>query len=186
MHFAIRSAVIACLLMPSLATAQNRVIELGIDGAISRTTQDVPGVDVSATNVNIPVSSFRLGFLTANRVLSVEPALAAFRSATDNATFTNLQLDLGLLYHFRTDALRAQPYLRPFAGLERTSFSTDEPDASDSRTHTRIGGALGIKLPIMNRLAGRLEGRFAHGFESDDVGATNEYALVFGLSFFTR
>jgi hypothetical protein len=57
---------------------------------------------------------------------------------------------------------------------------------SESDTQLALGGALGVKIPIGERLATRLEGSFTHGFESSGSGGGSALGLTVGLSFYTR
>lgn len=193
MHTRIRITLAALALATgaSVAGAQIRPIELGIDGAVNWTKSGLlpDGERTWRTSVDIPAANFRIGFLTADRRWSVEPNFAFSRFSAGDADISQLQLDLGLLYHFAVatarDPGKPQPYLRPFLGFEHTSFSTEgEADASDSRA--RFGVGLGVKLPMVDRLAARLEGRYIHTSEADALSASDGFALGFGISFFTR
>jgi hypothetical protein len=177
--------------LPTAATAQ-RPIELGIDGAISWSKFEPPEGAESQwqTEVEFPVSNFRIGFLTTDRRWSVEPNLAFARSSLGDASASRTQLDVGLLYHFAVatarDPGKPQPYLRPFLGFAHSSFSGLGNEADNSETVTRLGLGLGVKLPMIDRLAGRLEARYVHVSEGDVLPSNNAFALGFGLSFFTR
>jgi hypothetical protein len=70
-------------------------------------------------------------------------------------------------------------YFRPFLGVSGASASGA---GSNNSGYAGIGG--GLKIPFENRrLATRLEGNFAHGF---DNGGTNQLGILFGLSYYTR
>ena len=177
--------------LPISAGAQTRPIELGIDGAVTWTRSGLlpEGDRTWRTSVDMPAANFRIGFLTADRRWSVEPNFAFHRFSAGEADISQLQVDLGLLYHFAIatarDPGKPQPYLRPFLGFERTSFEAEgDADASDSRA--RFGVGLGVKLPMIDRLSARLEGRYIHTSEADAISAADGFALGFGLSFFTR
>jgi hypothetical protein len=178
--------------VPATAVAQ-RPIELGIDGAIDWIKLE-PSTDIDTdwqSSVQIPVANFRIGFFTADRRWSVEPNLAFSRFSFGDGHVTNTQLDLGLLYHFavanRREPGKPQPYLRPFVGFEHGSVSGVDGVADDnSDTVARFGVGLGVKLPMVDRLATRLEARYVHATEGDVQPAANGFALGFGLSFFTR
>jgi opacity protein-like surface antigen len=183
-------AVVVIGTVPASAVAQ-RQIELGIDGAVSWTKFDAASdVDTDwQTSAQIPVSNFRIGFLSADRRWSVEPNFSFSRFSFGESNLTNTQVDVGLLYHFavatRQEPGKPQPYLRPFLGFEHGSISGPADD-DNSDTRMRFGVGLGVKLPMVDRLATRLEARYTHTSEGDAIGAANSFGLGFGLSFFTR
>jgi hypothetical protein len=53
----------------------------------------------------------------------------------------------------------------------------------ESTTNGRLGAGLGMKVPLVNRLASRFEANFAHIFGDF---SSNQSGLLAGLSFFTR
>jgi hypothetical protein len=77
--------------------------------------------------------------------------------------------------HFSPDRSRAQGYVRPFGGVNYIT---------DNGAVFTLGGALGVKLPLAERLAARIEGSYVHGFDSFYSG--DAVGLMVGLSFFTR
>ena len=157
-------------------------IELGVDAAIS--TDDV----TDATTIQVPLQRLRVGFFVSPR-LSVEPALAFIRASGDGGSATSFTGDVGLLAHLagvptgraRTPSL----FVRPFVGLTRASFDFDD-DTDGSTTRANAGVGLGVKLPVADRLAWRLEGVYTRAFKSDEFPAANAFALNVGLSFHTR
>ena len=180
---------------PSMLVAQSpRPIELGIDAALVRESTD----DATGTSFRVPVGRFRVGFPLSN-ALSLEPSIAfaygrsTFESPTTGEDITSsgtgYELDLGLLYHFRTDRSAMQPYLRPFLGVHGSNTETDGGFESSIR-QLAVGGGIGFKFPATDRLATRLELGFSHEAEDDsDDGrgpSRNSFYLAVGLSFFTR
>ena len=160
-------------------------IELGVDAAIS--TDDV----TDATEISIPLQRLRAGFFLSPRI-SLEPTLAYNRASADDGSANAFDGALGLLAHvvgsptghIRTSSL----FVRPFAGLSRLSFDIDDPDGgtNESVTQANAGVGLGVKLPVGDRLAWRLEGIYTRRFESDEFPSSNAFALTLGLSFHTR
>lgn len=167
MLFGIAASV--ALALPASGAAQGRPVELGIDAGGS--------FDLSGSNtvvIGVPVQDFRAGFFVSDAV-SIEPRIALNFIDQDGSSLTAIDAQLGPVIHFSPDRSRAQGYVRPFGGL---SYITD------AGAVVSLGGALGVKLPIAERLAARVEGSFAHGFDSFYSG--NAVGLTMGLSFFTR
>jgi len=166
-----------------------RPIELGVDAALAYQSGD----RVKATTLSIPITRFRAGFFLSDAV-SFEPSIALhYTHATvenqvtgneNTSSATNYDFDFGLLFHFSTDRTQSQTFVRPFVGLR--GFSGDSDFGSSSASQGSFGLALGVKKPIVNRLAGRFELGFAHATDDNDLPSSNQVFLSFGLSFFTR
>jgi hypothetical protein len=161
-------------------------IELGVDAALQTDDQ------TDVTTLSVPLQRVRVGFFLSPR-LSFEPTLAFERGSGDGASGSALAAGAGVLVHLagaptgraRTTSL----FVRPFAGLTRASFDLDDPDfdlGSESVTQASAGVGLGLKFPVMDRLAWRVEGTFQRNFETDDLPAANVLGLTVGLSFHTR
>ena len=172
------TVVIALLAMVSTtAVAQDgRPLELGIDAGVTFGLDD-PNV----TRVSIPVEAFRIGFFMTDRV-SLEPAFSLQSISADDNDFTTYLVELGLLWHMR--AMRSGAYVRPFMGV--VGFSEDVGGEDDSESQFFAGAGVGLKIPIQDRLAWRLEANFAHAFESGDTEGGSQIGLRVGLSFFTQ
>jgi hypothetical protein len=169
------AAAAVLVLLASPARAQGHPVELGIDAGGT--------LDLSSGNtvvVGVPVQDFRAGFYVSDRV-SIEPRLA-LNYLDDDASEALIAaaVQLGPVLHLAPERGRAQPYLRPYGGLNFLKIS------GQSDTQLTVGGALGVKIPIGERLATRIEGSFTHGFESDRAGGGNALGLTLGLSFYTR
>lgn len=167
-------AAIAFASLPAAAQAP-RPLELGIDAGVT-----IGLGDNSVTEIDIPVSAFRVGFPITPRS-SIEPKLRLNVTSGSGDTFTSYRAEVGWLYHFGTSRYpgayqRAGLYVRPFAGL--VGFSD-----GDSNTSGLLGAGLGYKMPIISRLSSRFEANFAHLFGDAD---SNQIGLLAGLSFFTR
>ena len=128
----------------------------------------------------VPVQAVRVGFFTSDQ-FSIEPAISlSFAKPEGVDAFYEFGFTLSGLYHFVPDLSRAQPYLR---GQGQVVLAGS---GGESVSQLGIGGGLGVKIPIVDRLAFRLEGSYGHRFENDDVRGTNTVAALFGFSFFTR
>jgi hypothetical protein len=170
-------------------TGAKRPIELGVDAALAYQSGD----RVKVTTLSIPVTRFRAGFFLTDAV-SFEPSIALHythatreNTATGNETTssgTDYDFDFGLLFHFSTDRTQSQTFIRPFVGLR--GFSGDSDFGSSSASQGVFGLALGVKKPLVSRLAGRFEVGFAHATDDDNLPSSNQVFLSFGLSFFTR
>lgn len=168
-------AVTALTLGGAAAAAAQRPIELGLDAGV---TFDLD--DPKATTLSIPVQGIRAGFFLSDK-LSIEPAVAFnWIKLSGEDAFSTLGLDAGVLYHFSTDASRSQLYIRPVAGLTRFG------GGGESVSQVTVGGGVGVKLPMAERMKLRLEGNIRHGLENDDVPSGTAVGLTVGFSFLTR
>jgi hypothetical protein len=158
-------------------------VELGVDAAV--VTDDAS----DATTVVVPLQRLRVGVFVSPR-LSLEPTLAYERTGADGASASGFDGTLGLVAHLsgqptgraRTTSL----FVRPFVGLARLSFGSEDEELDASATQARVGAGLGLKLPVADRLAWRLEGVYARAFESDEFPSANRFGVNVGLSFHTR
>jgi hypothetical protein len=167
--------VMTVLALPSFARAQGRPVELGIDAGV--------GFELSGSNtvsVGVPTQGFRAGFFVADAV-SIEPRLSLNYVHPDGGeSLVALAAELGPVFHFGSEAGRAGPYLRPFGGINWLKIG------SESDAQLTAGGALGVKIPIAERLATRLEATFTHAFESSEFSGGNALGGTIGFSFFTH
>jgi hypothetical protein len=121
-----------------------------------------------------------VGFVTTDQ-LSIEPAVSlVFAKPEDVDAIYELGFTLSGLYHFVPDVTRAQPYLR---GQGQVVLAGS---GGESVSQLGVGGGLGVKIPIVERLVFRLEGSYGHRFENDDLVGMDTVAGLFGFSFFTR
>jgi hypothetical protein len=169
----------ALTLAASAAEAQDRPVELGIDAGLT-----VGLGDNSFNTINIPAQAFRVGFFVQDNI-SIEPKVGINSTSVNGHRSTNYRAELGLLYHFFRPGMRPYPspgprssvYVRPFVGIVGSSNN----DASD--TNGLLGIGVGMKVPLVNRLAARFEANIAHTFGDF---SSNELGILAGLSFFTR
>jgi hypothetical protein len=168
-----------------LQSQEYHPLELGVDAGVT-----VRFGDNSRTDINIPVRAFRIGFFLDDHV-SLEPKFGLSTTSGGGPTVTTYAAELGLLYHFYREpdrerrgrvmypgpGPRSSFYVRPFLGI--VGFSGAGDDDSDAV----LGLGVGMKVPLVNRLAARFEANFAHQFGDPDF---NQLGLLAGLSFFTR
>ena len=163
------------LLVPTLLNAQGQPVELGIDGGLA-----ISFNGSTSTSFTLPFQSLRFGFFPSDAV-SLEPAVSVnyVKIEEVDAIYT-LGLELGGLFHFISDRSRSQPYFRPFAGFQLLGAG------GESVSQFHAGGGFGVKVPVANQLAVRLEAGFQHAFKNEDIGGRNSITAAVGLSFFTR
>ncbi len=178
-----------CLLGAAPLAAQRAPglpIELGVDAAVVRDDA------TDMTTLSIPLRRVRAGFFL-SPLLSLEPTLAYDRVSDEDGSASQFAGDLGLVAHLTGQpvgrARTASLFVRPFVGVTRLSFSSDDDefgDLDESATQASVGVGLGFKLPVADRLAWRVEGTYTRALETDDVPAGNRVGLNVGLSFHTR
>lgn len=183
MNYRISLTLVGLSLISSPLQSQDRPVELGLDAGVT-----IGFGDNSTTVINIPVQAFRIGFFFGDHV-SVEPKFGLSTVTGNGDTFTSYDTELGVLYHFYRERTRmgrviypapgprSSFYVRPFVGL--VGFNGPGDDDSDAV----LGAGVGMKVPLINRLAARFEANFAHRFADPDF---NQLGLLAGLSFFTR
>jgi hypothetical protein len=172
-HIAGLLVAVSLFLPPQLA-AQSRPIELGTYLGVSFDF----GGGSTLTTVSVPTGTLRVGFWMNDRV-SVEPNVGFNWLHISGESLTTIDAALALLYHFNADATRARPFVSVFPGLMH--FNSD-----GSTTQFYAGAGLGVLLPMQERLAVRLEGRYYHTFASDEVGSGDTAGARIGFSFFTN
>ena len=160
------------LAVTSPLAAQGRTgVELGLDLELTYTTDDP-----SLTVITLPSGSFRAAF-PVNPNVSVEPRLSFQYAHANGNSITLLDVQLGVLWHLKTDPTRSTVYLRPFFGHTHAGGNFASGDASS------LGGGIGVKIPQGDRLAWRLEGGYEHSLED---GVSGEIFVLLGISFFTK
>ena len=174
-------AAAASLTLVSVAGAQGRPLELGVDAGA------VFGLgDESSVNITLPATRARVGFFLEDPRWSVEPALGLSYAKVEgqDGVFT-YDVELGVLYHLRPLVLASgdeviasvnAAYVRPFVGF--TGFSGGDTDDNEFI----LGTGFGIKIPWRQQIAWRLEANAGYGFDNE---AFRLGALI-GVSFFTR
>ena len=181
----VKAATLALVFSVALPAQASSQIEFGID-PFSLGVDVISDVGETRTLtrllINLPTTSlqtFRVGFFVSDKV-SVEPRISVDYVKFEGSDATSkVTLSLGALVHFTAERQRPQAYIRPLGSI----FFVDR--RGSSATQVSLGVGLGVKLPILQQLAARLEAQYAHAFEGDSP-SVNSLAAVFGLSFFTR
>jgi hypothetical protein len=172
--------LIALLCLAQETLAQDRPVELGIDGAISYSIVSAPEGQ-TADNVQtwaFPLQSIRAGLFLA-RSLQVEVSTGF--SVADYGEVSTVRFALGLagLYHLTGDRTQTGLYLQVGAGLDLLS---DE----GSDTQWSAGGGVGYKVRLGDQLSLRPAVQLARSFESDGRFAETTISGLVGLSFFVE
>ena len=119
------------LLPPSTLTAQQRGIEIGLDGGAQY------AFDADLLAILIPFQRVRAAFPSGPR-LAFEPALALARISSGGSSLLAVAFEVGALYDLA--ASRTSTYARPFAGIEYGDTS-----ASDAETVFDLGIGFGTR-----------------------------------------
>ncbi|HYW50373.1 MAG TPA: hypothetical protein VE861_07200 [Gemmatimonadaceae bacterium] len=186
------AAGIACCTMTSTAAAQPtsgpqlnpapNTQEFGLDaGAIFGLG------DRSSFSVTIPAARARVGFFLNNDSRwSIEPAAGFAYSKIESVPYQfDYNLELGALYHFRAPAAftyesrSSIAYLRPFVGLVGVATGGDD---GGSDNELSLGAGYGVKIPLRQGLALRLEGNAGYGLDNNAF----RLGAFAGISFFAR
>ena len=161
----------AALVMMSEDVNAQRPIELGQDASAGIFFNGGTFFDITA-----PISQIRIGFQSSENIV-LEPRFSLGFTAGDGDTFTFVDAGFHVLYGLQPrSASNSSVYVTGGVDL----IFSDGPGGSNS--DFSLGGGVGVRIPILDQLAWRLEGRLDHQF---DFSATSLRGL-FGLSFFTR
>ena len=180
LRFGLALFAAAAIGLPSQLDAQSGSVEIGFDTGLSLTMPsdtDFRDYD-NVTSIDVPRQSIRVGFFVSDQ-LSIEPAVGFSWLDAGGESLTQLALAGRVLYHFSPDPTRPRFYLGGGAGLNLIDL------AEQQETQFGVGGGLGVKLPVADRMAIRLEGSFGRYFETDLLPATSVIGAVVGFSFFT-
>src|SRR6185437_3725477 len=125
---------------------------------------------------DFPVQAIRLGFALSPTVW-LEPGLG-LRTVSEDGSFTTLNFDVGLPISLSGPVApnTTQYFVRPLLGFRHFSNS-----GARSETQTAFGAGIGMRVPIVDRLAGRFEARYVRGLHSDNFPASDEFSLLAGL-----
>ncbi len=162
--------LLAGLWLPSVLTAQQRGIEIGLDAGVQYQ------LDAELLTIAVPVQRVRAAFPSGNR-LAFEPALSFTRLSTGGASLAALVLEVGALYDF---SARHTSYTRPFVGFEYLDASF-----SSSESVVDLGIGFGTRSRVADRLAIRIEGTVTGRFGAEG-GTDGVFGVAVGLSVFTK
>jgi hypothetical protein len=178
-------AALSLLAIAPLANAQrsnrgnmgdaNPSAELGVDAGLAFNLSGDP----KTTTFDFPVQRVRAGFFL-NPTVSIEPSLGLSTISGGGEHLTLYDIGVGMLWHFSPSRTANQVYVRPF--LDFTGAST----SGASTSAFSFGGGFGVKMPVANRFATRLEGFLSHTGEHDGFDSENQLGILFGLSVYTH
>jgi Outer membrane protein beta-barrel domain len=165
------AVLLAVCLLPSTLTAQQRNVEIGLDGGLEY------AFDADLLTIALPFQRVRAAFPFEHR-MAIEPGLSFTRLSTNGASLALLVMRVGLLYDLEAEG--KSTYARPFVGIEYT-----DPSFGDSETVFDLGAGVGTRSHIADRLALRIEANLTGRFGAEG-GADGVIGATVGLSFFTR
>ena len=156
----------------------NMPVELGLDAGIN---SELSGTN-KTTAFSAPLQQLRAGFFL-SPALSIEPTFSFATSSTSgvaNSSVTLYTVGAGMLWHLSENRSMKQMYLRPFLGFGGVSTNGGSSSAFS------FGGGFGIKIPMANRFATRLEANIARTNAHDGVPAMNALNILAGLSVYSH
>jgi hypothetical protein len=158
----------------------NMPVELGFDAALGA---QLSGGANKTTAFQAPIQQIRAGFFM-SPVWSVEPVLSLTTgnvSGPGGGSFTDYGIGAGLLWHLSENRMANQVYLRPFLGFSGSSCS-----GCTSTSALSFGGGVGIKMPMANRFATRLEANLAQTQAHNGVPTRSALNIMAGLSVYSH
>lgn len=169
--------------LPALAREPGTV-ECGVDGGATFRFFDAEAFSSSGSHrafvLDLPVQSFRAGIYSSSH-LEVEPSFAVtytdFREQKSHA----IRLGLDILANFGADPRKASPFVGIGVG-DLTVGSSGY--ASVSQVSAK--GTVGLRAPVGDRWAVRVEGVVSRNFNNDNFAGSWDLGPQIGLSFFTK
>ena len=161
------AAALLALIGVSPLLAQ-RPIELGIDGGFQ-----VAFNGDAVWSFSVPFQQLRVGIMGSNRI-SYEPRVS-FTHVQNGTSATLFVGGLHVLYRFGSSS-GARLY-----GTVGANFLFADLGGNNNTDFT-VGAGLGTRIPLIERLAVRLEGRYDRQFDAE----VNSVSAIVGISFFTR
>ena len=173
--------VVVGLFYPRSTSAQERPVEiaaglagLGITSTGGETFFSFSGVNGFGVLIGIP----------AGERISVEPTVDFDFTGGGGVSLLAANLGVGLPVHFGSNGIRDGLFLRPVAGVR--IVSADAIGRSKSASQFSIGLDIGTKIPVLERLAVRVQGGFGYAFENDTFQDAFGIRGSVLLSFFTK
>jgi len=164
---------------------KSQPIEIGFDASLASIkynyNQNTPNGQrqgsTTSTLFAFPIQSVRVGFPLNDRI-ALEPSLGFMHASTDGLSQTGYDARVALVVALTQDRHQPQWFARPFVGVAH-----DWQGLLD--THTTLGVGAGVRLPMADRIASRIEGRYTY-YSMSNFDGGHELGLYFGLSFFTH
>jgi len=177
----VTGAALLLLVLTEQARSESGPVELGFDGGFTLSMPvDPDGYDVdNVATLQFPLQRMRVGFFVSDAV-SIEHALGLSYLVVGEESLTEFTAALAGLYHFSVDPARPRLYVGPNGKLSFFSLG------SISDAQFSIGALFGVKLPVVTRLAVRIEAAYMYAFESESRLAAHDLSATVGFSFFTK
>jgi hypothetical protein len=188
--FCFVTAITGLIAPLALAQRQSTLVELGIDASFARTSYhsepDALGREttVNVNTIDIPLGVIRAGFFITESV-AIEPAFGLHYERIGDGSTSRTLFDIGLPIYLSPNRRENQIFIRPVVGLSH--ISSDPPTGSgNSDTQANVGVGLGIKMPISDRFAARIEAEYRHAPKSDHLSSYDQIAALAGISVYVR
>lgn len=160
--------------------AQGRPVELGLDGAVSISRVDAVGGAASSVVQAwaFPAQRVRVGVFPADHL---QVQLTMGFSVADFGEASTVRLIVGLATVYQVTGRDARSGLFASGG-----FAVDLLSHNGSDTQWMVGGGVGYKMPLGDRLAFRPALEVGRSFRSVLRPGNTTLSGLLGLSFFTR
>jgi hypothetical protein len=185
------SAVTTLIVPTARAQQRSTLVELGIDASFAHdwlhSEPDRAGREIT-TNVNtmdIPLGVIRAGFFI-TQTFSIEPAFGLRYQRVGDLSTSETVFDIGVPIFFSPDRRENQIFVRPVVGLNYASSHVSDTGPNSSDTQFNFGVGLGIKMPMSDRFAGRVEVQYRHGPSSDHRETFDMIAALAGVSVYVH
>ena len=161
--------------LPALSLAQSQgSVEFGLDGGITLLSTDD---DDNLLTIDIPVQSFRVGFLITES-FEIEPSLGLVSYSYSGHTHSLMNLNIDAAYNFVSGTGPSIPFVA--GGIRLSTVSNSTPGSQ-----LGFGASAGAKIQAGDRLFVRLEFAIDRYLESDELSAEWRFAGLIGISFYT-
>jgi hypothetical protein len=174
------------------AQRQSTLVELGIDASFARQSlhsePDAFGreVTVNVNTIDIPLGVIRAGFFLTQSV-AIEPAFGLHYQRVGDGSTSQTVFDIGLPIYLSPNRRENQIFIRPVVGLSHiTADATSRDNAGSSDTQANVGVGLGIKMPLSDRFAARVEAQYRHAPKSGHLSTYDQIAALAGISVYLR
>lgn len=174
--------LVATFWFPAIAPAApvQRPVEIGFDFGLELLQFE----GETAWDVSIPggggfysyQTGFRVGFPVSDAV-RIEPAIGFSYLSEEDVSFYNLRLIPSVVADVGGRADGPKYFVKAGAGVRVVGGDID------SEAQFLAGGGFGIRTPIAQRLAQRVELTYTRAFESGEFQALNLFDLKIGFSF---
>jgi len=175
--------LLSCLAVSPAAAQSEGGVELGVDGLLAFRLYDdeFSGFPVNIDDAflaSLPVK-LRAGFPVTSQ-FSMEPSVAFDVVSIGGETLHEFDLGLSFLRNLGGERGKTTPFLRIGGSFHVIG------DGDDTDTQLSAGGALGVRLPMADRLDFRVEAGATRHFSNDDYLGSWDVGSLFGLSFYTQ